>query len=181
VIGAALASVLTVTGNAVYSHSIRRTGERVRTVVPVAARFAPRPMPVAEPAPDSSTRPARGWPVLAAACLGVFAAVLFVVTAFELVEGRPLSDVVRGTSGSGTSVLGDAGRASHVPARPAPTVTVTVTPKVVTTTPTVTVTGTPATKTVDPTPTSTPTPTPTPSVSPSGSTSGSDASGGSSP
>jgi hypothetical protein len=34
VIGAAVASVLTVAGNAIYSHSIHRTRERVRTAVP---------------------------------------------------------------------------------------------------------------------------------------------------
>jgi hypothetical protein len=38
VIGAAIASVLTVAGNAIYSHSIHRTRERVRTAVPVTAR-----------------------------------------------------------------------------------------------------------------------------------------------
>ena len=44
---------------------------------------------------------------MAAACVGVFAGVLIVVTGVELVAGRPLSDVLHNKQGSGTSVLGD--------------------------------------------------------------------------
>jgi hypothetical protein len=175
VIGAAVASVLTVVGNAVYSLSLRRTGQRVRTVVPVAARFVPRgairpPLPVAKPEPR---RPRRSWAVFAAASAGVFVGVLAVVTIVELVAGRPLSDVVRGESGSGTSVLGTVGdtTTSHS-TTPTPAVTVTVTPMVVTSTPTVTVTGTPVTKTATPTTTVTPSSVPSapPSAQPSSST-----------
>jgi hypothetical protein len=43
VIGAAISSVMSVVGTAVYSHSLRRTRERVREVVPVAVRRVPRP------------------------------------------------------------------------------------------------------------------------------------------
>lgn len=168
VIGAAVASVLTVIGNAVYSHSIQRTGDRVittvRTTVPAAARFAPRPTASSTAPVRPVKRRHRAWTVVAAACVGVFAGVLLVVTAVELVAGRPLSDVVRGKQGSGTSVLGDtAAKSTHV--TPTQQVTVTVTPTVVTSTPTVTVTGTPVTKTATPTSTTTPTPTPTPSTS----------------
>ena len=152
VIGAAVASVLTVVGNAVYSQTLRRTGERVRTAVPAAARFVPRgavrpPDPVVRPHRTRSRRP---WAVFAAACAGVFIGVLAVVTAVELVAGRPLSDVVRGQSGSGTSLLGTVSTTTHS-TTPTPAVTVTVTPTVVTSTPTVTVTGTPVTKTATPT------------------------------
>jgi hypothetical protein len=182
VIGAAVASVLTVVGNAVYSHSIQRTSDRVRTVVPAAARFTPRePLPAPTRAAAHGRRPA--WTVMAAACLGVFAGVLVVVTAVELVAGRPLSDVVQGKHGSGTSVLGNAGQPRK--AAPVPQVTVTVTPTVVTSTPTVTVTGKPVTQTAPPTTTgpppkttsptatpTTPTPTATPTPTPSGSLSG---------
>jgi len=199
VIGAAVASVLTVIGNAVYSHSIQRTGERVittvRTAVPAAGRFAPRPIHTAPPAraaapararaPDRAGAPTRtaprrrwrGWPIIAAASVGLFAGVLFVITAVEIVAGRPLSDVVRDKPGSGTSVLGHAvaqtGRTTAP--TPTPTVTVTVTPTVVTATPTVTVTGVPVTETATPT---TPTPTPTastPSPTPSPSLGGASA------
>ncbi len=148
VIGAAVASVLTVVGNAVYSHSLRRVG----TVAGLATRTgATTPAPVAR---------RRGWKTFATACAGVFVGVLAVVTAVEVVAGRPLSDVVRGQSGSGTSVLGDVGQSTGS-SSPAPRATVTVTPQVVTRTPTVTVTGTAVTKTATPTTTVTPTATPT--------------------
>jgi hypothetical protein len=172
VIGAAVASVLTVTGNAVYSHSIQRTSDRVRTVVPAAARFTPRGHAPAPTAPERTARRGRrpAWTVLAAACVGVFAGVLIVVTGIELAAGRPLSDVVQGKPGSGTSVLGNTG-GTQKPA-PVPKVTVTVTPTVVTSTPTVTKTATPTAPTT-PTATTTPTPTATPTASPSSSPSGS--------
>jgi hypothetical protein len=176
VIGAGVASVLTVVGNAVYSHSIQRTSHRMRTVVPAAARFAPRPTAAPEqPGAARTSRPRRhAWTVMAAACVGVFAGVLVVITGVEIVAGRPLTDVLHGTAGSGTSVLGDAGQPRTV--TPAPQVTITITPTVVTNTPTVTVTGAPVTKTVTPTTSITPTtpvasstpvatPTPTPSTS----------------
>jgi hypothetical protein len=178
VIGAAVASVLTVVGNAVYSHSIQRTGERVRT----AARLAPRsPVPPPTSRVDRTPRPRRSaWPVLVAACVGVFAGVLTVITAVEIVAGRPMTDVLHGTAGSGTSVLGDAGATrTATPTKTTPAapvtrqVTVTVIPKFVTTTPTVTVTGNPVTETVTPTettaepsPTATPTPSPSAPVNP---------------
>ena len=147
VIGAAVASVLTVVGNAVYSHSIQR-----------ATRVVPRAPIAPEPRPR---RPA--WTSFASACVGVFAGVLLVVTAVEVVAGRPLTDVLRDQPGSGTTVLGDAGRADS----PAPQVTITITPSVVTETPTETVTGRPVTTTVTPT-TTTSTTTPTAPSSPSG-------------
>ncbi len=168
VIGAALASVLTVVGNAVYSHSLQRTGVRVRTAVPGAARWSPRPaapQPNA-PAPARTDSNRRGtWRLLAASCVGVFAGVLLVVTGVELVAGKPLSDLVRGDSTSGTTVFGDpqARGASGTD----PTTTVTVTPQVVVTTPTVTVTGTPVTETASPTGTPTSTPAPSDSSAPS--------------
>lgn len=162
VIGAAVASVLTVTGNAVYSHSIRRTGEKVRDAVPLAARWTPR-TPVPQPAPPARRARQRHstWQVMAAACVGVFAGVLVVVTGVELVAGRPLTDVLRGKSGSGTTVFGDAPQPTK--SVPAPTTTVTVTPSVVVVTPTITVTTSPVTKTT--TAGTTPSDTPTPSSS----------------
>jgi hypothetical protein len=142
VIGAAVASVLTVVGNAVYSHSLQRV-----------ARLAPPPV---RSLPERTAAPRRGWATVAAACAGVFAGVLIVVTAVEIVAGRPLSDMVRGRTGSGTSVLGNTGDSTSsstpaAPSTPSPTVTVTVTPHVVTRTPTSTVTGTPTTVTETPT------------------------------
>lgn len=178
VIGAAVASVLTVVGNAVYGHSLQRTGERVATAVPVTRRLlrAPSALP---PPPPSARRPAPArrpfgtWKTLAAACLGVFAGVLLVVTAVEVVAGRPLTDLVRGKQGTGTSLLGNVSQTTKGTTPSAP-VTITITPTVVTATPTVTVTGNPVTQTA------TPTTTTTPSGSPS-SPSPSDSSGSVSP
>lgn len=161
VIGAAIASVVTVVGNAVYSHSIRRTGERVRDAVPLAARWTRRTSPVTPlPVPRRAQQRRRGrWQVMAAACVGVFAGVLLVVTGVELVAGRPLTDVLQGKSGSGTTVFGDPSQPTQ--SVPAPTTTVTVTPSVVVVTPTITVTTSPVTKTT--TPSTQPSGTPTPS------------------
>ena len=176
VIGAAVASVVTVVGNAVYGHSLRRTRDRVREVVP---RFAPAPgrpflpegrstaataalteeMPVL---PAHRTPPqARGpWRAVALGSIAVFAAVLGVVTGVEIIAGRPLADLVRGDSGAGTSVFGDAGQAPSTVPNPThasvPTVTRTVTPIVVITTPTVTRTAPAVTRTATPTVTTTP-------------------------
>jgi hypothetical protein len=179
VIGAAVASVLTVVGNAVYSHSIQRTSERVREVVPAAVRFANHEHAVTHPVPTvranrPSTRRRPPWTVMAAACVGVFAGVLIVVTGGALVAGRPLPDVLQGKQGSGTSLLGTTKHASR--STPTPQVTVTLTPAVVTKTPAAvtdppTVTVTPVTKTATPTTTvspstpAAPTPTPTPTTS----------------
>jgi hypothetical protein len=182
VIGAAVASVVSVVGNAVYSLSIQHTGHRVRTAVPAAGRLAAwstNPGPAATPpvAPNpAGERPAprdrtRLWPIVAAACVGIFAGVLLLVTVTELVAGRPLTDLLRDRPGAGTTVFG--ADVAHVTGpTPTPTVTVTVVPKVVTTTPTVTATAPAVTTTPpsrpSPTPTS-PSATPTASPSPSGS------------
>ena len=176
VIGAAVASVLTVTGNAVYSHSIQRTSQRVRTVVPAATRFVPGVQPPAAPAPRSSGRRPRRlpWKLLLAASVGLFVGVLGVITVVELIVGRPVSAEVRGDAGSGTSLLGTVEQRNPAPA---PRPTVTVTPKVVTRTPTITVTAPAQTRTVHPTVTTSPsgassptgTPTPSPTTSSTGS------------
>jgi hypothetical protein len=178
VIGAAVASVLTVVANAVYGHSIQRTGERVRAAVPASARWLP-PAGVASSA-TTATSGAKGaeWrdtthhsadnaPLsgrarlrrLGLACLAVFAVINVAVTSVELIAGRPISDLLTGKQASGTSLFGthDTGGAST---GPSPTTTVTVTPSVVLTTPTVTQTAPPVTSTVTPTVTSTPSPSP---------------------
>ncbi len=185
VIGAAVASVVSVIGNAVYSHSIRQTGERVRTVVPPGVRWSAHGSGT-EPGPQSPSPapPATGigaprrvtsLRVLAVACAGVFAAVLVLVTGVELVAGRPLSDLLRGKAGQGTSFLGNTPPqpVHSVPVTPktvtAPvqTPTITLTPKAVTVTPTVTAPATTVTPTSHPasspatTATTSPTPGPT--------------------
>jgi hypothetical protein len=169
VIGAAVASVLTVTGNAVYGHSLRRTSERVRTVVPTRARWSPPSRQEGDEDPPAQN-PQPASPLmrrLAIASVAVFAAVLAVVTSVELVAGRPLSDLLRGESGQGTTVFGPSAQKQNTPTRPAPTVTQTVIPSVVVTTPTVTQTAPPVTKSVIPTVTPSPPPSTAPSTPPS--------------
>jgi hypothetical protein len=175
VIGAALASVLTAIGNAVYAHSLRRTRERVREVLPAGRRGTPPPVvdrsalgaassthPTPAP-PTPRPRDARLWRRIALGSTAVFVGVLAVLTSVELIAGRPLSDLVRGDSGHGTSLFGDQPAASTTPApQPTPaTVTQTVTPAVRVVTPTVTQTAPAVTHTSTPTVTTPPTPTAT--------------------
>lgn len=142
VIGAALGSVISVVGGAIYSYSIRQTRSRVRQGldVAVAQRFSVRGPVSAGQQPLSarlrSALPALHPRRLALAASGLFLLVLAATTGFELASGQPLAATVSGKHGSGTSV--DGGRtsrpstpASHSPAgssSPAsrPTVTVTV-------------------------------------------------------
>jgi hypothetical protein len=163
VIGAAVASVITVSGNAIYGHSLRRTGARVRTAVPIAARWVPEsgsapataPLPVVTP----TQRPRlRGWQRIGIASVGVFVALLAAVTTVELALGRPLSDALRGKQAQGTSLSNETGgnAAPKVTTR-----TITVTPSVRFTTPTVTQTAPAVTATATPTVTVTPSPSPT--------------------
>ena len=137
VIGAAVASVLTVVGNAVYSHSIRRTGERVRVAVPIAARWTPRDASARRrPAAAARARPrARGVADDGRRVRRRLRRRPARVTGVELVAGRPLTDVVRGTTGSGTTLFGDAVQQTTSAQTPTPTTTVTVTPSVVVVTP----------------------------------------------
>jgi hypothetical protein len=109
--------------------------------VPPAATAPPPAAPVTSPA----------WTRLAFGAVAVFATVLAAVTGVELAIGRPLSDVLRGDQGSGTTLFRDdaAQRQPAAPA-PAPTVTKTVTPHVVVTTPTITQTAPAVTQTVAP-------------------------------
>ena len=186
VIGAALASVVSAIGTAVYSHSLRKTHARVREVVPARTARHPDPAPTSAPSPssaprsgDTGDRATRGrWHGVAIGSLALFVTVLAVVTGVEAVTGRPLSDLVRGDTGNGTTVFGTSTKnaADERPA-PAPTVTQTVTPSVVVVTPTVTQTAPAVTETTTPAATSTPSPTdvatgssstPAPSATPTG-------------
>jgi hypothetical protein len=165
VIGAAIASVLTVTGNAVYSHSIHRTRDRVRTVVPATTRsatVAPTTPPAeAERPVRQKSQPRR----LAFAVVAVFAATLGGLTVIEVVAGSPVSDLLRGKSASGTTVFGSTTTSDGTQPAPSVTVTQTVVPKVVIATPTVTQTAPAVTVTPAPTATTTAAPTPSPTTS----------------
>jgi hypothetical protein len=177
VIGAAVASIVTVTGNAIYSHSIRRTSARVREVVPLPDRFALESAgPVvtrSEPLqPEASSSPVgrpggmglRDWRWAALASAAVFVLLLAAITAVELAIGKPISDALRGKQAGGTSLSQTTGGGKA----PAPrTRTITVTPSVVVTTPTVTQTAAPVTTTPRVTVTRTPTATTPPQTTPS--------------
>jgi hypothetical protein len=183
VIGAGVASVVSAIGNAVYSHSLRRTRDRVRGVTPARRPTEPGPdhvslpgarsvPPRAHAAGENVITSRNAWRGVAIGSIAVFAAVLAVVTGVEIIAGRPVSDLVRGDSGTGTSLFGThreaAGGAVTTPIG-TPTVTRTVTPSVVVSTPTVTRTApaitrtAPAiTRTVAPTVASTPSTSPVP-------------------
>src|SRR4051812_44028724 len=167
VIGAAVASVLTVIGNAVYGHSLRTTGNRVRATAGLPPLALPTPARTeAQPPVLPSPRSEHRSPVLRRLAFGtvaVFTTVLTVVTGIELVAGRPISDLVRGDSGSGTTLFDGNNTAKQTTPTPKPiTVTQTVTADVVVTTPTVTQTAAPVTATVTPTTTRTAPPAPAP-------------------
>jgi hypothetical protein len=178
VIGAAVASVVSAIGNAVYGHSLRRTRERVRgrplasedsdATHPAGATPPDRAPVLPAPAPVRRSPAGRNpWRGIAIGSISAFAAVLAVVTGVEMVAGRPLSDLVRGEAGTGTSVFGTGTgtgtptpTSGTPPAAGRPTVTRTVTPSVVVTTPTVTQTAPAVTRTATPTVTESPTPAP---------------------
>ncbi|HJQ43806.1 MAG TPA: hypothetical protein VJ831_12025 [Jatrophihabitantaceae bacterium] len=170
VIGAAVASVLSVAATALYTHSLQRTGDRMRAAVPATTRWLPaRPAPAGAPpvgpADERAAAEPRRVPLLVRAGLAtavVFAAALAVLTGVEIVAGRPVSDLITGKTASGTTVFGSSRQSTAT--TPTPSVTVTVVPKVVVTTPTVTSTAPAVTVTPSPT-TSTATPTDTPSGS----------------
>ncbi|MCU1657707.1 MAG: putative secreted protein [Pseudonocardiales bacterium] len=182
VIGAAIAAVVTVTGNAVYSHSIHRTRERVRSV---GGRGPRDDVPPTTPVPAGS-KPRRTRTIeprtvrrLGLAAVGLFAATLAILTGIEVVAGGPVSALVRGNSASGTTVFGSQPQnttTTTTTTNPTGTVTQTVVPKVVTSTPTTTRTAAPVTvmptattpatlRTTTRTATSTPTPSATPTTS----------------
>ncbi len=176
VIGAALASVVSAIGNAVYGHSLRSTRGRRGSGSPPGASsgrraqrppteenlISERPPTLPEPERVGRSRAVRSgtnragseatWRRIAIGSIAAFVAVLAVVTGVEIVAGRPLSDLVRGDGGTGTSVFGPSvagtagGGGASTPAE-LPTVTRTVTPAVVVTTPTVTRTAPAVTRT----------------------------------
>lgn len=193
VIGAAVGAIVTVTGNAVYGYSLRRTRNRVLDLA-VAQRFNSTRTVAVSADPEAAFRtshdtprparpPLRWHPKrLAIAAAGLFVVIMAATTAFELASGQPLSSTVTGNHGSGTSfggteskparpspVLSPTSKATtDSPSDPSPTVTVTVTPSSsgtpsATPTPSDTGSGTASTPTGSGTPSSAPTPTPTPS------------------
>lgn len=171
-IGAAVFSMASAVGNAVYGSSLRKSRDVVLEVVPFGKADPASPtvvLPVTEEAEAVVVEPAlpaepgtlsrRAWKRVALFAVAIFAFVMAVVTGVELVAGRPLTDLLRGEQGSGTSLTGGSGSGGGS----IPIQTVTVTPSVVYTTPTVTQ---PAPSTVTETQTQTGTVTNTPTSAP---------------
>jgi hypothetical protein len=165
VIGAALASVVGAIGNAVYAHSLHSTRARVRQAVPSRRTAGPGREPSTDEPPVLPTpvrRPRRerreqsAWRGIAIGSIAVFVAVLTAITGVEIVAGRPISDLLRGDSGTGTSVFGESRQTTGSTTVTTPTVTKTVIPSVVVTTPTVTETAPAVTQTATPTVTESP-------------------------
>jgi hypothetical protein len=149
IVGAAIASVVTVVGNAVYTRSIRHTQGRVltlrQTILPAASGSVPSAASPTAPHPDPATElsPTPGatrlrrrwlWPplvarygrtrMLVAVTVLLFVGILATVTVVELATGKPLSDLLRGRPATGTSLF-DGGTNGGSPSRhPTPTGTI---------------------------------------------------------
>jgi hypothetical protein len=127
VAGAAIGSVVATVGGELYTHSLRRTEQRVRTVVvrPSQTADATAVMPPVDEAEEmpqheapallaqtsdrawrgrNSGPPLRRLAMLGAAAAGVFALSLGMLSVGEVLAGRPVADVVAGERGSGTTI-----------------------------------------------------------------------------
>jgi hypothetical protein len=107
VIGAAVASVLTVVANAIYVDSLRRTRDRLASFVPTQSGSHATPWPGARDAPERKIR-ARPipWRAVGIWAVAVFAVLVGLITVVEAAAGRPLTDILRNQPGHGTSILG---------------------------------------------------------------------------
>ena len=142
VIGAAVASVLTVVANAIYLTSLHRTRDRLAGMVP--AEIGTRATPWLG-ARDAPLRKIRGrpipWRAVGIGAVAVFAVLVGLITVVEVAAGRPLTDILRNHPGHGTSLLGgnsgdgggsstpthgpsaSVGTSPHAPASSSPTAT----------------------------------------------------------
>jgi hypothetical protein len=134
VIGAALGSLISVVGGAVYKHSIETTRQRIRAAAvesAVAQRFglteptrALAEAREADPPAVSGWRPWTWLRSLGPKRIALSAAALFLVTlggvtAFEMISGQPISSTVSNSNGKGTSLFGGTEKQST----PSPTTT----------------------------------------------------------
>ncbi|HEY2983530.1 MAG TPA: hypothetical protein VGJ38_05215, partial [Jatrophihabitantaceae bacterium] len=180
-----------VIGNTLYSHSIQRTRERVRSVVPLPT-LGTVSKAVADPslgdttaASPPSPRLAIPWQRVAVGAAGLFMIVAAIVTGVEIAAGRPLHSIVHDHSGSGTSLFGGSHKSPTTPTTPAPsqsstsssaTTPASTTPSYPSTTAPATASAppssatptTPAPTATFPTPTTSPPPDGSPSPTPSG-------------
>ena len=103
-IGAGVVSVLSTAGAAVYQHFLDRGKAQLVAKMPVRVAGGGGSGPDEDPVARTGTRPWPKWYVVCGAAAGVFLAVMGLVTAFELLTGKPLANTVRGRAGHGTSV-----------------------------------------------------------------------------
>lgn len=129
VIGAALGSLVSVVGGAIYTHSMNRTRDKIKTKAiesAVAQRFGTAeavrtPLSRARVIGDDLRSRLFAGPsarrlVLSAAAL--FVVVLGAVTAFEMASRKPLSATVTAQHGSGTSLGGGHRSTVQLPVAP---------------------------------------------------------------
>ncbi|HEY0542465.1 MAG TPA: hypothetical protein VGD53_29170 [Actinoallomurus sp.] len=121
-IGAGAVSVLSTIGATFYQHFLDRGKEQIAAKIPVRAGAGDGDEAPSGPPPGPvrpAKRPGPKWYVLCGAAGGVFLAVMGIVTAFELVTGRPLSNTLQGGSARGTSFHPVRGHARPAPTPPA--------------------------------------------------------------
>lgn len=151
IIGALVGSIVATIASAVYSHSLRRAGQRLRVLrpVPVNGRAPDEPQVVAGPLRAGQPR---RWPHLVIGVVAGAVIALGAITGIEAMLGHPISD----SSRSGTSVTdafsGQGGPRqtrvkAPVPAATTPAPAVTATGRADSPTPTATATGQAATAT----------------------------------
>ncbi|MGY1808150.1 hypothetical protein ACI8AF_12345 [Blastococcus sp. SYSU D00669] len=135
-IGAALASVVSSVGAALYSSSLAKTNERLRKVLatgrtPRAAASAAEPAETEAAATavlpaqlDPRRAPVRRfqprWGRLAAYAVGVFAVAMGIITGIEVIGQQPVSAMVTSSSSSGTTTLGELADSPASSTTPAP-------------------------------------------------------------
>lgn len=123
-IGAGVVSAIATTGSAIFSHSLRRTKDRVQTVVHHHVDVAQESQATAQQIPmlqrdlvaseggaddslstrDTSRSRALRWRPVVAVTMLVFALAVLGITAVEVVGGKSLHDIETGKQGSGTSL-----------------------------------------------------------------------------
>lgn len=170
IIGAAVGSVIATVASAMYTTSVHRTRQVVRTTVTQwtgTTATAPVVDPNAPAIEPARRRPP--WTRVALAAAAVLAVALGGITAVETLAGRPLAGVVGGSSASGTSlgnVDGSGGSTTRKPRTAAPAA-----PPAVSGTPSAQPAPTPTPGSTGATGTPAPTPSAQPTTAPSAGTS----------
>jgi hypothetical protein len=121
-IGAGVGSVVATVSTALYHHSLKRTGAKLKTVVPLPAGLIRRRDPASSPPPDDQSHPPLGssvagraraigqllrslrWGRVLAVAGVVFALSIGTIVTYELLTHRPLSAQLRGDDVQGTSL-----------------------------------------------------------------------------